>query len=321
MPPIIRHIRHNMEQKETPGFYAVIPATVRYDKNVCSGAKLLYGELTALTKKEGYCYASNKYFADLYGVDAGTISRWVSKLRECGYISVEVTDRVHRKIWILENKVPQKSAEDTQKKASGATKTPIQDTQKRLDINTDIITNNNKEIPAHIQSLRVEEKKDPYFPTATIEETDMVLNIIQEHLDKHYKRVAVKKDQRRWATEIVENLREDDKEKQLRYMLNVYTFGEGSDKNKYWLDTTPQPKILYKAWDSLVNLRLPIWFERGFTSQAEYEADIIKTQPSSHSGMDDLKRQFFSGPMVSQERADQFMLEMDELKEKINGKT
>jgi len=310
-----------MEQKENPGFYAVIPATVRYDKNVCSGAKLLYGELTALTKKEGYCYASNKYFADLYGVDAGTISRWVSKLRECGYISVEVTDRVHRKIWILENKVPQKSAEDTQKKASGATKTPIQDTQKCLDINTVINTNNNKEIPAHIQSLRVEEKKDPYFPAATIEETDMVLNIIQEHLDKHYKRVAVKKDQRRWATEIVENLREDDKEKQLRYMLNVYTFGEGSDKNKYWLDTTPQPKILYKAWDSLVNLRLPIWFERGFTSQAEYEADIIKTQPSSHSGMDDLKRQFFSGPMVSQERADQFMIEMDELKEKINGKT
>jgi hypothetical protein len=310
-----------MEQKENPGFYAVIPATVRYDKNVCSGAKLLYGELTALTKKEGYCYASNKYFADLYGVDAGTISRWVSKLRECGYISVEVTDRVHRKIWILENKVPQKSAEDTQKKASGATKTPIQDTQKRLDINTDIITNNNKE-SAPAKFKEVIKAKDPLFPECQMSDGEMVMTVIQEFLDEHWNRMAVDRHSLRDCQDIFDKLREEDKVAQLKRCLILHTYGTiDGQKKTYWSKTPPQPKFLLKNWNDIYSAKIPIWFERGFTSQAEYEADIIKTQPSSHSGMDDLKRQFFSGPMVSQERADQFMVELDELKEKINGKT
>ena len=76
------------EEKEDPSFYAILTADVRYDKRLCASAKLLYAEITALVKKKGYCYASNKYFADLYDVDSGTISRWVSKLKECGYVTV-----------------------------------------------------------------------------------------------------------------------------------------------------------------------------------------------------------------------------------------
>lgn len=163
--------------------------------------------------------------------------------------------------------------------------------------------------------------QDPYFPTATTEEVNMVLDIIQDHLDRHYKRVAVNKLQRREATQVFQNLREEDKPKQLKDMLNLYTFGEGNDKNKYWLETTPQPKILFKAWDSLVNLRLPLWFEKGFTSQLEYETHLSATRPESHSSMRELKDQFFSGPTMSKEQADDFMNQLDELKEELNGKT
>ena len=66
--------------KPKPAYYAIIPAAVRYDQELPAGAKLLYGEITALCGKEGYCWASNGYFAKLYGTDKGTISRWIRKL-------------------------------------------------------------------------------------------------------------------------------------------------------------------------------------------------------------------------------------------------
>ena len=49
-------------------YYAVIPAEVRYSKNLKANEKLMYGELTALANEKGYCYASNEYFSQLYNV-------------------------------------------------------------------------------------------------------------------------------------------------------------------------------------------------------------------------------------------------------------
>lgn len=82
-----------MEDKTTPqspAYYAVIPADVRYAEAVQPNAKLLYGEITALCNQEGYCWASNDYFAELYGVTASTISRWISTLEKRGYIRTEM---------------------------------------------------------------------------------------------------------------------------------------------------------------------------------------------------------------------------------------
>ena len=50
---------------ELPSYYGIIPANVRYDKDLQPNAKLLYSELTALTTKRGYCFSSNLYFAKL----------------------------------------------------------------------------------------------------------------------------------------------------------------------------------------------------------------------------------------------------------------
>ncbi len=94
-----------MGYKEQPNYYAIIPATVRYDNNLKSAEKLLYGEITALANKNGYCYAKNKYFADLYNVTTVSVSRWISHLQEMGYIETEVVrnenkEIVSRKIYI-----------------------------------------------------------------------------------------------------------------------------------------------------------------------------------------------------------------------------
>jgi Mn-dependent DtxR family transcriptional regulator len=72
-----------------PSYYAIIPAEVRYS-DLKANAKLLYGEITALSSKEGYCFATNRYFADLYNVTKNTVSLWVSQLHKKGFISVEL---------------------------------------------------------------------------------------------------------------------------------------------------------------------------------------------------------------------------------------
>ena len=75
---------------EQPNYFAVIPANVRYDKNLSSSEKLFYAEIAALAQKDGRCWASRRYFAELYNVDEKTISRWTTKLAEKGYIEVRV---------------------------------------------------------------------------------------------------------------------------------------------------------------------------------------------------------------------------------------
>ncbi|MDN6002595.1 MAG: helix-turn-helix domain-containing protein [Enterococcus sp.] len=72
------------------GYYAIIPAEIRYDDSLIPSAKLLYGEITALCNDKGYCWASNDYFARQYGVSKPTIQNWLKSLESRGYIYRQV---------------------------------------------------------------------------------------------------------------------------------------------------------------------------------------------------------------------------------------
>lgn len=75
---------------ERPGYYAIIPADVRYDERIPANAKLLYGEISALIGSEGFCFATNSYFMKIYGFSDPTISRLITALEKHGYIKREL---------------------------------------------------------------------------------------------------------------------------------------------------------------------------------------------------------------------------------------
>lgn len=91
---------------ENPSYWSVIPAEVRYS-NLKPSAKLLYGEISALANKKGYCFSTNNYFAELYNVTRNTISLWIKDLTQHGFITVEIKYRnkqiIERRLYITKN--------------------------------------------------------------------------------------------------------------------------------------------------------------------------------------------------------------------------
>ena len=75
--------------EEKPNYYAIIPAEVRYNKNLRPNEKLLFGEITALSSFKGECTASNNYFSRLYGVVPSAITKWIKDLEKEQYITVD----------------------------------------------------------------------------------------------------------------------------------------------------------------------------------------------------------------------------------------
>lgn len=92
-----------MEDEEIKkSYYSITPASVRYCKELGGGdAKHLYGEITALCNEKGYCWASNKYFADLYDVDVRSVTRWIGLLVKYNFVYVDMTSG-KRKIFLTE---------------------------------------------------------------------------------------------------------------------------------------------------------------------------------------------------------------------------
>lgn len=149
-----------MSKKEQPNYYAIIPATVRYDTNLKSTEKLLYGEITVLANRNGYCYAQNKYFADLYHVTAVSVSRWISHLQELGYIETEVIrnenkEIVSRNIYIVDIPYYQKNQYPYIPKSKEGINKIVKDNNIKYNIDDlfYLIINNSNEIPEEFLAI------------------------------------------------------------------------------------------------------------------------------------------------------------------------
>ena len=73
---------------ERPNYWAILPASVRYDPQLPPAAKLLYAEISSLAEATGYCFAGNEYFMRLYGISERTLQRHLKALEAGGHIVI-----------------------------------------------------------------------------------------------------------------------------------------------------------------------------------------------------------------------------------------
>ena len=73
-----------------PGYTALLPPRVRYDKDLGATSKLLYAEISAMADVTGFCWASNRYLGALMGITKRTVQTLLAELEEHGYVMIEV---------------------------------------------------------------------------------------------------------------------------------------------------------------------------------------------------------------------------------------
>lgn len=87
------------------GNFIILPEQACFDSRLPPMSRLLYGLIVSLSMKEGFCWASNRFFAERFHVKPETISRAIKALSEAGYIRLEFTGNgnENRRIYTLDN--------------------------------------------------------------------------------------------------------------------------------------------------------------------------------------------------------------------------
>lgn len=76
--------------KNKVGYYSIIPSKILYNKELKANENLLYTMITSLTCKEGYCFATNNYFAKGLWIHQKTVASWILNLRDNNYLKAEI---------------------------------------------------------------------------------------------------------------------------------------------------------------------------------------------------------------------------------------
>ena len=112
-----------MKNNETGGYFIMIPQAVYGNKDISPRAALVFGLILSLANgKTGYCYAANKYLADLMNVSERTISGCLAELKREKLITIQVgmnkeTRTIYRRITTFWTK-PKPTNKSTKKTAT-----------------------------------------------------------------------------------------------------------------------------------------------------------------------------------------------------------
>ncbi len=77
-----------------------IPKEIWLSEQLSLMEKVLFVEIHSLDNERG-CFASNKYFADFFGVSDRQIRTYIGSLKEKGFISVSIQNRNERVIHVV----------------------------------------------------------------------------------------------------------------------------------------------------------------------------------------------------------------------------
>lgn len=154
--------------KEKPWYYAILPATIRYAEDLTELQKLLYAEITALAQANGYCYASNSYFANLYKKTSKRISSTIQDMVKKWYLEVKQNKEWwwSREIYLGEIKNIRKSFKIPTNPIPLETDTPIPEKKEgAIPLETDTLSHSTGNIIIQDNTTSVNRVEEPTAPT------------------------------------------------------------------------------------------------------------------------------------------------------------
>lgn len=78
-------------------YFSILPARVRYDRDLPQGAKLLYSEISSAVSLNMYSCLTNKEFLQFFHSSERTMQRWLDALLKAGFIyKVTLTDATNQ---------------------------------------------------------------------------------------------------------------------------------------------------------------------------------------------------------------------------------
>ena len=76
-------------RNESP-LFAIIPVSILENSELSANAKLLYGEIMALSKRSGKCYATNAHLAKMLSLSDRSIPQLLKELSGIGLVIIDI---------------------------------------------------------------------------------------------------------------------------------------------------------------------------------------------------------------------------------------
>jgi len=82
-------IKQEKNENISPNYFVVIPSHILDDPEIDDSTAILFGRIASLSSNKGYCYASDKYLAELTRCCTREVKRRIKKLEDRGYVRKE----------------------------------------------------------------------------------------------------------------------------------------------------------------------------------------------------------------------------------------